>query len=201
MTPPPIHLASMSPRRLELLRQIGVNPNVVQIDINETPHPNEEPSDYVMRLAVAKAQAGWALTSKASPLPVLAADTAVVVDSRILGKPQNQADALAMFRLLSGRTHKVLTGVALSQENTVRTLSTSQVPFRTIEPAEAESYWQSGEPADKAGGYGIQGAAALFISHLQGSFSGVMGLPLYETGELLKNAGISLFPSTTPGSN
>ncbi len=197
MMPLPLHLASLSPRRLELLKQIGVHPNVVQIEVDETPLANEEAGKYVVRLAMAKAQAGWSATQNTHPLPVLAADTAVVVDDHILGKPRNQADALDMLRMLSGRTHEVLTGVALCQEHTVSILNTNRVTFRAIGPAEAESYWQSGEPADKAGGYGIQGAAALFISHLEGSFSGVMGLPLYETGELLKNAGITLLSSSS----
>ncbi len=191
-----IHLASLSPRRLELLRQIGVDPNVVRVEVDESPIRGEAPAKYVIRVAIAKALAGWAVTSNNSNLPVLAADTAVVIGDRILGKPQNREEGLEMLQMLSGKSHKVLTGVALTQGHTVSLLSTSHVTFRCIDPAEAESYWHTGEPADKAGGYGIQGAAALFISHLEGSFSGVMGLPLYETGELLENAGISLFSNT-----
>jgi len=196
MTTSPIHLASLSPRRLELLRQIGVDPNVVRVEVDESPTPGEAPEKYVVRLAIAKALAGWNITSSSSSLPVLAADTAVVIDDHILGKPENRKEALEMLQMLSGKSHKVLTGVALTQGHTVSLLSTSHVTFRQVDPAEAESYWQTGEPVDKAGGYGIQGVAALFISHLEGSFSGVMGLPLYETGELLKNAGIISFPNT-----
>lgn len=187
----PLHLASLSPRRLELLQQIGVHPNVVKIDVDETPLPNESPSEYVLRLAMAKAQAGWNSTSTTTPQPVLAADTAVVLGNEIMGKPHDREDALNMLQRLSGQTHQVLTGVAICNGEMLTRLSTSQVSFRQITPTEAETYWQSGEPEDKAGSYGIQGAAALFISNLEGSYSGVMGLPLYETGELLNSCGIT----------
>jgi septum formation protein len=187
--PGQIFLASSSPRRRELLLQIGVDHEVIRVDVDETPHPGEAPSEYVIRLALEKARAGRKLSPDLQ-IPVLAADTAVVVEGEILGKPTDSRDALRMLQLLSGRTHKVLTGVALIGSEEKSRLSVSRVSFRTISPAEAEQYWQSGEPEDKAGAYGIQGLGALFINGLEGSFSGVMGLPLFETGELLRSAGI-----------
>jgi septum formation protein len=132
------------------------------------------------------------------PQPVLAADTVVVVDDKILGKPADRTDALAMLAQLSGREHEVLTGVALAGDKLESRLSASRVRFRHITEDEAEAYWQSGEPADKAGGYAIQGLGALFVSHLEGSFSGVMGLPLYTTAELLRDVGIEPLGSTVP---
>ncbi len=191
--PGQIFLASSSPRRRELLLQIGVDHEVIRVDVDETPHPGEAPSEYVIRLALEKARAGRKLSPDLQ-IPVLAADTAVVVEGEILGKPTDSRDALRMLQLLSGRTHKVLTGVALIGSEEKSRLSVSRVSFRTISPAEAEQYWQSGEPEDKAGAYGIQGLGALFINGLEGSFSGVMGLPLFETGELLRSAGIEPLP-------
>jgi septum formation protein len=188
-----IFLASSSPRRRELLLQIGVDHEVIRVDVDETPHPGEAPSEYVIRLALEKARAGRKLSPDLQ-IPVLAADTAVVVEGKILGKPADHSDALRMLQLLSGRRHKVLTGVAIIGSEERSRLSVSRVSFRTISPAEAEKYWQSGEPADKAGAYGIQGLGALFINGLEGSFSGVMGLPLFETGELLRSAGIEPLP-------
>ena len=187
---PLIYLASRSPRRRELLTQIGVHHTVVDIEVDETPLANEAPAEYVIRMALEKARAGQAAIAGNHPLPVLAADTAVVVGQRILGKPRDQADAIGMLQQLSDTRHKVLTGVALTAGREATRLSVSQVRFRPISPAEALAYWQSGEPADKAGGYAIQGRGALFVSALEGSFSGVMGLPLFETGELLRQAGI-----------
>jgi septum formation protein len=149
----------------------------------------------VLRLALEKAAAGRSAAAGAPALPVLAADTAVVVEDEILGKPSNRDQALGMMAQLSGRSHKVLTGVALATEEMNSRLSVSRVTFRSVSTAEANAYWQSGEPSDKAGGYGIQGLGALFISHLEGSFSGVMGLPLFETAELLRAAGIKLLDS------
>jgi len=191
---PLIYLASQSPRRRELLSQIGVHHTVVGANINETPLPDEAPAEYVIRMALEKARAGRQATRHNTPLPVLGADTAVVVNQRILGKPRNRDDALAMLELLSNTTHKVLTGVALIDRREETRLSVSKVSFRPITLAEAAAYWDSGEPADKAGGYAIQGIGALFISRLEGSFSGVMGLPLFETGELLQRAGINPLP-------
>ncbi len=186
-----IYLASRSPRRRELLTQIGVMHETVTARVDETPQPDEVPAEYVLRLAREKAEAGRsALKGSAGGIPVLAADTAVVVENEILGKPSDRETALSMLARLSGRSHKVLTAVALAGEHTESRLSVSRVTFRTVTEEEAAAYWRSGEPADKAGGYGIQGLGAVFISHLEGSFSGVMGLPLFETAELLRTAGI-----------
>ncbi|AKH20926.1 Maf family protein [Sedimenticola thiotaurini] len=188
---PLIYLASQSPRRRELLLQIGVHHTVVGTNIDETPLPNEAPAEYVIRMALEKARAGRQATGQKAPLPILGADTAVVVNQRILGKPRHREDALAMLEQLSNTTHKVLTGVALIGQREETRLSVSKVSFRPISPPEAAAYWDSGEPRDKAGSYAIQGIGALFISRLEGSFSGVMGLPLFETGELLQRVGIT----------
>jgi septum formation protein len=185
---PLLTLASVSPRRRELLGQIGVAHVVSAADIDETAQPGEAPADYVVRMACAKARA---LRERGAQLPVLAADTIVVIDGLILGKPRDRADALAMLGRLAGRTHQVLTAVALATAGGVAfRVSSSEVRLRAVSPAECAAYWESGEPRDKAGGYAIQGRGALFIEHLSGSFSGVMGLPLYETGQLLAAAGI-----------
>ena len=189
---PQIFLASRSPRRRELLHQIGVAHTPVDVEVDESAWPRESPAEYVVRLALAKARAGAEKRPSGNRLPVLAADTAVVAGGEILGKPAGRSEALAMLRMLSGCAHQVLTAVVLVADKTDCRLSSSQVSFRRIGNAEAEAYWNSGEPADKAGGYAIQGAGAIFISSLQGSYSGVMGLPLYETAELLTNAGIKI---------
>jgi septum formation protein len=185
---PLLTLASVSPRRRELLAQIGVAHVVSAADIDETVRPGEAPGDYVVRVACAKARA---VRERSTQYPVLAADTIVVIDGLILGKPRDRADASAMLGRLSGRTHQVLTAVALASASGVAfRVSTSEVRMRAVTPGECAAYWESGEPRDKAGGYAIQGRGALFIEHLSGSFSGVMGLPLYETGLLLIAAGI-----------
>ncbi len=187
-----IFLASGSPRRRELLRQIGVSFRVLGADLDETVGPGEPPSAYVSRLAQAKAGLGWERSGDSSGVPVLAADTAVVLDGSILGKPTGSNDAVAMLLQLSGRTHEVLTAVALrTTAGAQLRVSRSTVRFRVIGPDEARAYWETGEPADKAGAYAIQGYAAIFISDLQGSYSGVMGLPLFETAALLKAAGVT----------
>jgi septum formation protein len=185
---PQIHLASQSPRRRDLLQQIGVRHAVLEVAVDETPLPREAPAEYVLRLALAKARAGHALRPER---PVLGADTAVVVDDSILGKPADRADAIAMLGRLGGREHRVLTAVALVGEREETRLSVSHVRFRPLAAGEAAAYWATGEPADKAGGYAVQGLGALFVESLSGSYSGVMGLPLFETGELLRRAGIS----------
>jgi septum formation protein len=190
--PVQIYLASRSPRRSELLSQIGVTHEIVTAEVDETPRPNEAPAEYVLRLALEKAEAGRSAVNAATDTPVLAADTAVVTENEILGKPADREAALGMMARLSGRSHKVLTGVALVGDSSASRLSVSRVTFRSVTAAEAAAYWQRGEPSDKAGGYGIQGLGAIFISHLEGSFSGVMGLPLFETAELLQAAGIKL---------
>ncbi|MCE7763440.1 septum formation inhibitor Maf [Pseudomonas putida] len=190
----PLYLASGSPRRRELLTQIGVPFTVVSAPIDESPLPNESAPAYVERLARAKAAAG--LASVAGPAVVLGADTAVVLDGRILGKPENREDALAMLADLSGREHQVLTAVALSDGLRTQSLCvTSQVRFRPISADEAQRYWASGEPADKAGGYAIQGLGAVFVTGLSGSYSAVVGLPLSETAELLGTFGIACWQS------
>ena len=184
-----IYLASLSPRRRELLDQIGVRHQVLPAPVDETPHPNESPEDYVRRMAVAKARAGHALRSD---LPVLGADTAVVLDGHILGKPNDRDHGMAMLAALAGREHRVLTGVALVSDRFEEyRLSDNRVSFRDLSETEIAAYWASGEPADKAGGYAVQGLGAVFIAHLSGSYSGVMGLPLYETAELLRHAGFA----------
>jgi septum formation protein len=159
------------------------------VAVDEAALPGEPADAYVERLARRKAAAGWA-TRPATPIaPVLAADTTVVLDGRILGKPADAADGQRMLLELSGRTHQVLTAVALATRAGMHSLlSRSEVCFRPISPAEALEYWNTGEPRDKAGGYAIQGRAAVFIRELHGSYSGVMGLPLYETAQLLARA-------------
>jgi septum formation protein len=186
-----IYLASRSPRRAELLTQIGVDFRLIDADVDECVLAGETARVYVARMAQEKAAAGAAARPNGDPRAVLAADTAVVVDERILGKPADRAQALEMMGLLSGRSHLVLTAVTLlSPAGSASRLNISRVTMRPIGSDEAERYWQSGEPVDKAGGYAIQGRGALFVSHLDGSFSGVMGLPLFETAELLADAGI-----------
>jgi septum formation protein len=187
-----IYLASGSPRRRELLQQIGVRFRVIGADLDETAFQGESPLAYVSRLAQAKAAAGWERSRDSGIAPVLAADTAVVLDGRILGKPKGLNDAIAMLLELSGRTHEVLTAVALRSSSGIEgNVSRSTVTFRSIDPSEARAYWETGEPSDKAGAYAIQGYAAIFITDLKGSYSGVMGLPLFETAALLKAAGVT----------
>jgi len=185
---PLVCLASVSARRRELLAQIGV-PHVVSVaDIDEALLSGERAADYVVRMAHAKA---LAVRERGMALPVLAADTTVVVDEIVCGKPADEGESLAMLERLSGRTHQVLTAVALAAHGAVSfRLSASEVRFRTLSRAECAAYWRTGEPRDKAGGYAVQGRAAVFIEHLSGSYSGVMGLPLFETAELLRAAGV-----------
>lgn len=183
---PLIALASASPRRQALLAQIGIRFRCLAVTVDERPRPGEAPPGYVRRLALAKARAGRAQqTGGEEHLPVLGADTAVVVDGDILGKPADCAHAEAMLARLSGRSHRVLTAVALVDREARYRLSASTVTFKPLTQAERRAYLASGEGLDKAGAYAIQGRGALFISRLEGSYSGVMGLPLYETGELL----------------
>src|ERR1700734_1017351 len=193
-----VYLASGSPRRRELLQQIGVSFRLVGTSVDETVRLAENAPAYGLRLAAAKADAGWQ-TSGAGDAPVLAADTAVVLDGKILGKPADRQDAEAMLRQLSGRTHEVLTAVALRSAAGLQSrISRSEVTFRTIEAPEAQAYWETGEPRDKAGGYAIQGRAAVFVAHLRGSFSGVMGLPLFETAQLRGEAGVAHWRASAP---
>ena len=189
-----VYLASGSPRRRELLQQIGVSFRVVGTAVDEAVLPGEDAGAYVARLAAAKADAGWAKSRAAAQAqaPVLAADTAVVLDGKILCKPKDRQDAEGMLRQLSGRTHEVLTAIALRTARGMQSaLSRSEVTFRSIAAAEAQAYWETGEPHDKAKTYAIQGQAAIFVTALRGSFSGVMVLPLFETAELLRNAGVA----------
>ena len=188
-----IYLASTSPRRRELLQQIGVAFRLVEAELDETPRLSEAPAAYVARLAAAKADAGWLRSRSSANAPVLAADTAVVLDGAILGKPRDRDDAEHTLLQLSGRTHEVLTAVAVRSAggNKIK-ISHSLVTFRILDAAEARGYWDTGEPRDKAGAYAIQGFAAIFIEDLRGSYSGVMGLPLFETAELLKALGFRL---------
>lgn len=186
---PLLHLASSSPRRQAILEALGLEFSVKVVEIDECRLADEMPQQMVLRLAVAKA---FAAEVNASQL-VIGADTAVVLDGEVLGKPRGQDDAVAMLLRLSGRSHCVLTGVALRGPNGMQTaLSTTDVNFRQISPHEALSYWQSGEPCDKAGAYGIQGLGGAFVESIKGSYSGVVGLPVYETTQLLRQAGIDV---------
>ncbi|ELY21086.1 Maf-like protein [Vreelandella titanicae BH1] len=190
MTAPVLCLASASPRRRALLASIGVPVTVHPCDIDETLQVGESAQAYVQRLAVAKAEAAAPFTH----LPILGSDTAVVVDGRILGKPANAEEGAEMLRLLSGRCHEVLTAVAISgPEGMLSSCVTTQVTMREISADEIVAYWRTGEPADKAGGYAIQGLAAIFVKQIQGSHSAVVGLPLYETTHLLCRQGVPIW--------
>ena len=186
-----LHLASASPRRRELLAQIGVPFVTLIASIDETALPGEPAERYVERLAREKALAGLAALSDPAGAVVLGADTAVVLDGRILGKPADRAECLATLVALSGREHQVLTAVALASAQRIESrVVASRVRFRPLRAGEAEAYWATGEPCDKAGSYGIQGLAAVFVSQLEGSYSAVVGLPLCETAQLLGEFGI-----------
>lgn len=190
---PLIWLASASPRRRALLAQIAVEHSARAVDVDESVRPAEHPEDYVRRLAIAKARALWERLSPSERLPVLGADTAVCIDGHILGKPQSEDDCVRMLTLLGGRTHQVCTAVALYWSDHCHSrVNVSEVTFRTLSEEEMRAYWRSGEPADKAGGYAVQGLAAVFIQRIAGSYSAIMGLPLYETAELLTQVGWSL---------
>ncbi|MEF3075076.1 Maf family protein [Methylobacter sp. Wu1] len=184
-------LASASPRRKELLDQIKVTYAVNPIDLDETPRINESPLDYVKRVAAEKSAACVAQVGVS--VPVLAADTAVVLGDLIMGKPKNQQDAIAMLTQLSGRTHQVYSAISLRGHEHWRAVSITDVTFRPLTEQEMLAYWHSGEPADKAGSYAIQGVGGIFVASIKGSFSGVVGLPLFETAELLAKQGIELF--------
>ena len=200
-----IYLASRSPRRRELLKQIGVNFGTLLLreaaprgaDMAEVVLPGEAPADYTRRIAIVKAEMGRArlLERRLTGLPVLAADTAVVLGERIMGKPENLTHAKDMLRALSGQTHQVLTAVAVAAQSGIQvSISSSAVRFRDISEHEIHSYLAVGEALDKAGGYAIQGMAAVFIAEISGSYSGVMGLPLFETAQLLQKSGVEIFP-------
>lgn len=185
---------------MELLQQIGLLADVRPADIDESALPGEIPRDYVQRLALTKAQTVF--TSLAKPdaaiqqttAVVLGADTTVVCNDRILGKPQDRRDALDMLQMLSGSTHRVFTGTAIVSDAGVESLVVvTEVDFASLTPEVAESYWQSGEPKGKAGAYAIQGRGACFVREIRGSYSNVVGLPLHETAELLRTAGVNIF--------
>lgn len=184
-------LASASPRRKELLDQIKVTYAVNPVDTDETPRFNEAPWDYVTRVAAEKSAACAAQSGTC--VPVLAADTAVVLNDLIMGKPRDRQDALAMLTQLSGRTHQVYSAVSLRGHEHWQAVSITDVTFRPLTEREILAYWHTGEPADKAGSYAIQGMGGIFVETIKGSFSGVVGLPLFETAELLAKQGIELF--------
>ena len=190
MPKPLIYLASASPRRRELLAQIGIAHEARPVAIDERIDPGETPTNYVLRLAETKARTLWAQLRDGSGepgrLPVLGADTTVALAGQVFGKPANGEELRDMLGRLGGHTHQVHTAVALQCTQGLRMrLSTSQVTFRTLTTQEIDAYWLTGEPADKAGGYAVQGRAAVFIARIEGSYSGIVGLPLYETWELL----------------
>ena len=192
---PFVYLASASPRRQALLTQLGVRHESLRVAVDETPRAGEGAEDLVCRLAAAKAQAG--LTVRRSPIaPVVAADTAVALGDELFGKPADRADGVRMLGRLAARTHVVWTAVAVTDGQRERVeLSRSEVTFRALAPEEIAAYWLTGEPADKAGAYAIQGRGAQFIADLRGSYSGVMGLPLFETARLLTLFGCTLLPA------
>ena len=185
---PSLYLASQSPRRRELLQQIGVLHQVVSADVVEMPRTQESPSDYVQRLAREKAAAGLARVKRLGLLvkPVLGADTIVVIENEILEKPQSPEHAAQMLRKLAGATHQVMTAVAMAVDNKCEIkLSVTDVVFRPLSEQEIAAYWESGEPRDKAGGYAIQGLGAVFVQQIRGSYTGVVGLPIEQTVLLL----------------
>ena len=190
-----IYLASRSPRRSELLQQIGVEFEVLAPDVNESPLPREAPTDYVRRITRIKAEVGWmqVVERKLPRRPLLAADTAVALGRRIFGKPADRSEAVEMLKMLSGARHRVHTAVAVVLDGRLElALSTTAVQFRELREREIRHYVAGGEPLDKAGAYAIQGRAAAFIAGIEGSYSGVMGLPLYETALLLAQFGLEV---------
>lgn len=191
MTYDGIILASASARRSHLLAQIGVRHRVLAVDLDEQLRDGERAGDYVARLAREKAEAVARALGAGADRPVLAADTAVVQDGRVFGKPDSEDDCVSILSALAGRTHEVLTGIALLDGGAMReAISSTRVSFRAIGEAECRRYWATGEPAGKAGAYAIQGRGAVFVSRIEGSHSGVMGLPLFETAALLDAAGV-----------
>ncbi|MCC4799523.1 septum formation inhibitor Maf [Enterovibrio norvegicus] len=179
-----VYLASASPRRKELLEQLSVSFSILRVDVEEQRQPHEEAADYVRRLSIDKAKAG--VDAAPTDLPVLGADTIVVCDGTVLEKPQNLDDSRRMLRQLSDRQHQVMTAVTFADRNqTLTTLVTTHVWFKALSDEEITAYWQSGEPADKAGSYGIQGLGGRFVTRIDGSYHAVVGLPLFETDALL----------------
>lgn len=178
-----LYLASRSPRRRQLLDQLGIRYEVLDVEIDERWNGTEPARDFVVRLALEKARAGKQIAAR--PLPVLAADTEVVLDDRVFGKPRDRDEAISMLMALSGRTHLVYSAVALVHGGEETRVNISRVDFRPLTLEECARYWDTGEPSGKAGAYAVQGRAAAFIARLDGSYSGVVGLPLYETAQLL----------------
>jgi septum formation protein len=188
-----IFLASRSPRRRTLIEQLGLRYQIVDVQVDEQHHDGESPTDYVARLALEKARRGWQQIA-APAVPVVGADTCIVLNGRIVGKPEDKAHGIALLKQYSGATHEVVSGVAMvgtvgntpqgAPQEQVK-VNISRVTFRQLTDQECERYWETQEPLDKAGGYAIQGKAAGFISNIEGSYSGIMGLPLYEFVELM----------------
>ncbi len=205
-----LYLASKSPRRREILQQLGFSPIVVASNAHtlrnfqgdEVQLPGESPQDYVVRIAKEKALIAFEKLKRENQpvLPLLSADTTVIIDNMILGKPDDESQAKAFLRRLSGRTHEVRTAVCVGTEpdNLKLAVSISKVRFKTLSEDEISAYVRLAEPYDKAGGYGIQGLAGAFICDIQGSYSGIMGLPVFETCELLKSFGLDLFTGESP---
>ncbi len=186
-----LYLASASPRRRELLQQIGVRFSLLSVTVDETPKANETPRVYVERLARDKALKGWLASRNKAGLPVLGADTTVVLDDRIMGKPDGAKASIDMLQRLSGRTHTVYTAVAVVHQDRIESqVVSSHVSFRELSLQECQRYWETGEPTDKAGSYAIQGYGAVFVSKIEGSYSSVVGLPLMETADMLKDFGV-----------
>lgn len=195
-------LASASPRRRELLEQIGVKAIVKSVDIDESRKPGEPVKEYVQRLAMEKAERGFSTIKNSQKLPVVGSDTIVVIDGIVLGKPEDRQQAKEMLQQLSGQKHTVLTSVAIvTEDKKVIDTSSSEVLFNKLELQEIEDYVATGETDDKAGSYAIQGLAAQFVKNLNGSFSGVMGLPLFETVQLLKQCGIDPLSNNNKNKN
>lgn len=187
-----VYLASASPRRRQLLQQAGIRFEVILPAIEEVARPGESAEEFVMRMALEKAQAGLAqvVAENRPRAPVLGADTCIVLDNEIIGKPRDHADGIRMLTKLAGRSHEVLTGVAVvNEEKVLQVLSRSQVTFAPLSADEIEHYWRGGEPVDKAGGYAIQGQAAAFIERIEGSYTGIVGLPLFEVVTMIKKIG------------
>jgi len=195
LTVPQLLLASASPRRSDLLKQMGVSFEVLAVDIDESRRGDESPLEYVSRLAMEKAQAGF--QRQEGQMPSLGADTIVVFDGQIFGKPRDQVHAEKMLMTLSGKVHSVFTAVAIDNgSGTALAVSETLVEFRTISQSECLIYWQTGEPEGKAGAYAIQGRGGIFVEKLEGSYSGVVGLPLAETEQLLNKFSVPLWNSS-----
>jgi len=188
-----IYLASQSPRRRELLAQVGLECEIITIDVPEIPEMNETPEMFVKRMALTKARAGWHNEQRQRDFPVLGADTIVTIDQQILGKPRDKKEGIQMLSQLAGKTHQVFSAVAVVKaEQEMFAVSKSSVTFSALTLETIKAYWETGESCDKAGGYAVQGKAAVFIKEIIGSYSGIMGLPLFETAQLLKQFGITV---------